>query len=93
MSKHDVKTEDEAENESANSMNGGTLMDEDKTGIGEPGSFELTNEEVLALVQSMGFSILSHSTLPSSSGGYIQDPDSMLQNRYSCSHWIAKKIS
>lgn len=65
----------------------------DRTGIGEPGSFELTDEEMLTLVQNMGFELLSHSTLPAEIGGYIQDPRSMLQHGYRCSHWVARKRS
>lgn len=83
---------------------------EDK-GIAEPGSFELSNEEVLQLVSQLGFEILHHeilghdhdhastalpgsaSSLGSGSGlGYMQDPTSLLQNRYHCSHWVARKI-
>lgn len=63
----------------------------DNSGIGEPGSFELTDEEMLVLVQNMGFELLSHSTLPADIGGYIQDPRSMLQHGYKCSHWVARK--
>ena len=65
----------------------------ERTGIAEPGSVELTNEELLVLVQSMGFKVISHSMLHNSIGGYVQDPTSMLQNRYSCSHWVLKKVS
>lgn len=86
VDKHDVRTEDEDEDESED-------REKDKAGIAEPGSFELTNEEVLALVQNMGFDIITGSVLPSTAGGYIQDPDSMLQNMYNCSHWIARKTS
>ncbi|OAP59809.1 hypothetical protein AYL99_04811 [Fonsecaea erecta] len=63
---------------------------EDK-GIGEPGSFELTDEEVVTLVSRMGFDIITHEILAADSG-YIQDPNSLLQNRYRCSHWIARKV-
>jgi len=62
-----------------------------QTGIGEPGSFELTDDEVLALAQRIGFDIILHEHLPPSAGGYIQDPSSMLQNRYQCSHWVLRK--
>lgn len=61
-------------------------------GIGEPGSVELTDEEVVALVQQMGFSIDKHE-LRSEGSGYIQDPRSMLRNVYTPSHWIARKVS
>ncbi|KAH0831736.1 hypothetical protein AYO21_06260 [Fonsecaea monophora] len=63
---------------------------EDK-GIGEPGSVELTDEEVVQLVSHLGFEVLSHEILPADSG-YVQDPNSLLQNRYRCSHWVARKL-
>ncbi|EXJ54924.1 uncharacterized protein A1O5_12835 [Cladophialophora psammophila CBS 110553] len=63
---------------------------EDK-GIAEPGSFELTDEEVVLLVSRTGFEVITHEILPADSG-YIQDPNSLLQNRYRCSHWVARKV-
>ena len=87
---HGVQVEDEDREVADTAV---AADNDDKTGIAEPGSFELTNKEVLALVQSMGFEIISQSALPTSAGGYIQQPDSMLQNRYSCSHWVAKKVA
>ena len=60
-------------------------------GIDEPGSFELTNEEVVALVMSMGFTIEHQDVLSSRGTGYIQDPHSMLQHMYHVSHWVARK--
>ena len=60
-----------------------------KLGIEEPGSIELTNEEVLLLVERMGFSI-KDSHLQDGCG-YIQDPESMLKNLYTVSHWVARK--
>lgn len=60
-------------------------------GIGEPGNVELTEEEVLCLVERMGFTV---ETRPSQDGpecGYIQDPRSMLQNNYRPSVWTARK--
>lgn len=70
--------------------------DED-TGIAQPGSFELSNDEVLHLVTLSGFDILSHEILPADFGGaaaagaYIQDPESMMQSRYRCAHWVARR--
>lgn len=61
------------------------------TGIGEPGSFELTDEEVVAMLDRLGFEILVHELLPAEKGGYIQDLKSMMQSRYRCSHWVARK--
>lgn len=66
-------------------------LDLEDKGIAELGSFELTNEEVIQLVSRMGFEMVMHEILPADSG-YIQDPHSMLQNRYRCSHWVAKKV-
>lgn len=61
-------------------------------GIAEPGSFELTDKEVILLLQKMGFDMVTHDVLASAPGlGYIQDPESMLQNLYQCSHWVVRK--
>jgi hypothetical protein len=60
-------------------------------GIGEPGSFELSNDEVLALLKRFGFEIVSEAEAPGGPTGYIQDPRSMLQNLYRPSFWVAKK--
>ncbi|KAH9821962.1 carnosine N-methyltransferase-like [Teratosphaeria destructans] len=59
-------------------------------GIGEPGSFELSNDEVLALVQRLGFELLEHRQEPAGPAGYIQDAQSMLQSSYRPSFWVAK---
>ena len=59
-------------------------------GIGEPGSFELTNEEVLLLVEKLGFTIEKQEML-SEGIGYIQNPQSMIQNIYRVAHWVARK--
>ncbi|KAL2421333.1 hypothetical protein ABEF95_001543 [Exophiala dermatitidis] len=84
---------------------------EDK-GIAEPGSFELSVDQVLCLVSKLGFEVLRHEIVatdtaaaadqdhpnPSSGStsspglGYMQDPESLLQNRYRCSHWVARKL-
>ncbi|KAF7194057.1 Carnosine N-methyltransferase [Pseudocercospora fuligena] len=58
-------------------------------GIGEPGSFELSNEEVVALVASLGFEMLEQKIAPAT--GYIHDPASMLQNVYRPVLWVARK--
>jgi len=45
---------------------------------------------VVALVEKLGFVVekkVSGITAP-----YIQDPESMLQNSYKASHWVARKI-
>lgn len=62
-------------------------------GIGEPGNVELSEEEVFHLVRRMGFSIEAQQP-PAERPycGYIQDPESMLQNLYRPSIWVARKI-
>lgn len=59
-------------------------------GIGEPGSFELSHDEVVALVQQYGFEMIEQK--PASPTGYIQNPASMLQNVYRPMFWVAKKL-
>ncbi|OKL63857.1 hypothetical protein UA08_01114 [Talaromyces atroroseus] len=62
-------------------------------GIGEPGNVELSEEEVFHLVRSMGFTIEAQQA-PAERPycGYIQDPESMLQNLYRPSIWVARKM-
>jgi len=62
-----------------------------REGIGEPGSFELSGEEVISLVQRFGFDIIDSKQAPAGPTGYIQDPKSILQNVYLPSFWVAKK--
>lgn len=59
-------------------------------GIADPGSVELTNSEILLLLPKLGFELLTSST--DLSAPYIQDPESMLQNTYSASFWVARKV-
>lgn len=59
-------------------------------GIEAPGAVELTNDEVLALVERMGFKIEEHQS--DILAPYVQDVDSMLQNSYKASFWVARKI-
>ena len=65
-------------------------------GIAEPGSFELTHEEVVELVARSGFEILKEEILADDGdggvGAYIQQPDGMMQMRYRCGHWVARKL-
>ncbi|MCJ1335747.1 hypothetical protein MMC09_001020 [Bachmanniomyces sp. S44760] len=60
-------------------------------GIAEPGSIELTLNEVMLLVQSKGFHI-ERQEIKNEGVGYIQDPASMMQNLYQVSHWVARKM-
>lgn len=64
---------------------------EDGPGIGEAGTVELTAEEVLALVERMGFRV-EQRALERPLCGYIQDRESMLQNLYGPEHWVARKL-
>lgn len=59
-------------------------------GIADPGTVELTNEEVLALVEHMGFTIEQHEP-DMGETGYISNPKSMLQSTYRPSFWTARK--
>jgi carnosine N-methyltransferase len=60
------------------------------TGIADPGSVELTDEEVVALVKHFGFEIEKHEP-GSVETGYISNERSMLQSTYRASFWIARK--
>lgn len=58
-------------------------------GVGDPGSVELTHDEVLALVEHVGFKIEKQvGTLET---GYMSNPKSMLQNTYRPVLWVARK--
>jgi len=82
-----AKNTDDYEATSKHGLAGG----DDALGIGDPGSVELTDEEVVKLVEHFGFSIERHET-DTISAGYIQDPKSMLVNTYKPSFWIARKM-
>ncbi|KAK7716835.1 hypothetical protein SLS57_006517 [Botryosphaeria dothidea] len=63
-------------------------------GIAESGSVELTDDEVVALVERFGFRIERHER-PGENGietGYISDPRSMLRSVYRPSFWVARKL-
>lgn len=67
----------------------GDYDENNSLGIADPGSFELTDDEVVALVEKMGFVVEKREeglTAP-----YVQDSLSMLQTVYRASHWIARK--
>ncbi|KAM0713818.1 hypothetical protein Q7P37_010780 [Cladosporium fusiforme] len=68
-------------------------LESSNRGIGDPGSFELTNDEVIALVQRYGFEIVKHDERSKTQAGYILDDHSMLTNYYRPSFWVAKKIA
>lgn len=65
--------------------------DDAMRGIAEPGSFELSNDEVIALIERLGFDMLEQKQTSPWPTGYIQNPVSMMQNIYRPSHWVARK--
>ena len=58
-------------------------------GIGDPGSVELSDDEVVKLVEHFGF-VVQKRERPEM--GYIQNPKSMLQSIYRPSFWVARKV-
>ncbi len=49
----------------------------------------MTDDEVIALIEKLGFDVIHRDLgIPAP---YIQDPESMLQNTYKASHWVARK--
>jgi hypothetical protein len=60
-------------------------------GIADPGSVELTDEEVVALVEHCGFKMERHEAGMIETG-YVSNTRSMLQSTYRPSFWIARKI-
>jgi len=61
----------------------------DTSGIADPGSFEFSDDEVMALVSKIGFEIVSHET--GIEAPYVHDAQSMLQSVYRASMWVARK--
>ncbi|EGD90831.2 hypothetical protein H112_01414 [Trichophyton rubrum D6] len=59
-------------------------------GIADPGVVELSQDEVLALIEKMGFAVEKFEE-DIGGCGYIQDPDSMLFNTYKPVHWVVRK--
>lgn len=62
-------------------------------GIAEPGSVELSEQEVLQLATWLGFDLVSRSDPDPTIGGYIRDQASLMMNAYRCCHWIFKKMT
>jgi carnosine N-methyltransferase len=90
---HFENTPTPAEKETERMAGGREIDNADASqGIGEPGSFELSNDEVVALVQRCGFEILKHEERSSEMAGYIMDNRSMLTHQYHPSFWVAKKL-
>lgn len=59
-------------------------------GIEEPGSVELTAEEVMLLVEHVGFDI-EREEIKDGLAGYLQNPESLQHNVYRLVHWVARK--
>ncbi|KAK8157610.1 N2227-like protein-domain-containing protein [Phyllosticta citrichinensis] len=59
-------------------------------GIGESGSVELADAEVIALVSALGFVVERHE-VGTVETGYISNPRSMLRSVYRPSLWVARK--
>lgn len=59
------------------------------TGIADPGGVELTDDEIVALIEKLGFDVEHRES--GIAAPYIQDLESMLQNTYRASHWVARK--
>ena len=73
-------------------------------GIEQPGSIELSADEIIHLLPYFGFKVLpsdsnhvltkpdnNSGSTSSAELGYISDPDSMLKSVYRCAHWVARK--
>jgi hypothetical protein len=63
--------------------------DHSTSGIADPGNFELTDDEVMALVEKLGFVVEQRNT--GFEAPYIQDPESMLKMVYKACSWVARK--
>ncbi|KAF7559838.1 hypothetical protein G7046_g4307 [Stylonectria norvegica] len=59
------------------------------SGIADPGSFELSDDEVMALLEKLGFVVEWRET--GIEAPYIQDTESLLQTTYKASSWVARK--
>ncbi|PHH73978.1 hypothetical protein CDD80_3440 [Ophiocordyceps camponoti-rufipedis] len=59
------------------------------SGIADPGSFELSDDEVMALLRRLGFTVEWHET--GVEAPYMLDTESMLQTVYRASAWVARK--
>lgn len=59
------------------------------TGIADPGNFELSDDEVRALIERLGFVVEKWEN--NIRAPYIQDPKSMLQTVYYATTWVARK--
>ncbi|KAI0376547.1 N2227-domain-containing protein [Hypomontagnella monticulosa] len=67
----------------------GDYDENNSLGVADPGSFELTDDEVVLLVEKMGFIVEKRET--GIRAPYVGDDRSMLETVYQASHWIARK--
>jgi SAM-dependent methyltransferase len=58
-------------------------------GIADPGAVELTDDEVVVLIEKFGFDVEKRES--GIVAPYIQDPQSMIHNTYMASNWVARK--
>jgi len=83
---HHVSRKDDDESEAKKSKR----VEVADAGIGDPGAVELTNEEVIALVEHFGFTV-EKQDFDTFETGYMSNPRSMLQSNYRPVFWIARK--
>ncbi|KAI9783137.1 MAG: hypothetical protein M1816_001588 [Peltula sp. TS41687] len=60
-------------------------------GLNEPGTVELSNEEVILLVEHYGF-VIEKKDLSGKMSGYASNPHSMYPSMYQVSRWNARKL-
>jgi carnosine N-methyltransferase len=79
--------------DSAAKANASQIDSEDKDkGIAEPGSVELTNDEVLLVLEKLGF-VVEKQEVMTLETGYISNPNSMWVGTYRPSFWVARKVA
>ncbi|QDS77770.1 hypothetical protein FKW77_005117 [Venturia effusa] len=81
---------DGGENSQSQHGSNATATSSRDTGIAEPGSVELVEDEVLLLVEAMGFTIEKHEVMNRETG-YITNLRSMWYAAYRPTFWIARK--
>lgn len=63
---------------------------QDNLGIGESGSFEMSEDEVVKIMEHFGFLFLKHETDVIETG-YVHNSRSMLRSIYRPAHWVVRK--
>jgi len=90
--KEKEKVDDDEENDDEEQRMDKETSKHQQTKIGSGGgSVQLTDEEVVKVVELSGFEIEVHETGELSTG-YVQNSRSMLLNTYKPSHWVARKM-